>query len=51
MEDPALVAQVETAIREEVAIVGELNKVASKHPYYKYHPQIHRTRVHQDRYN
>ncbi|KAL6857534.1 Translin-1 [Amphichorda felina] len=33
---PALVAQVETAIKEEVAIIGELNEVASKHPYYKY---------------
>ncbi|TQS32708.1 hypothetical protein Golomagni_06969 [Golovinomyces magnicellulatus] len=33
---PALVAQVETAIKEEIQIVAELNEVASKHPYYKY---------------
>ena len=32
---PALVAQVENVIKEEVAIVVELNEVASKHPYYK----------------
>ena len=29
-------AQVEPAVREEVAIVKELEAVASKHPYYKY---------------
>ncbi|PNP80630.1 hypothetical protein FNYG_06229 [Fusarium nygamai] len=33
---PALVSQVEDAIKEEVTIVKELNEVASKHPYYKY---------------
>lgn len=33
--DPALVAQLEDAIKEEVTIVGELNEVASKQPYYK----------------
>lgn len=33
--DPGLVALVEAAVREEVAVVGELNEVASKHPYYK----------------
>ena len=33
--DPSLVALVEAAVRDEVAIVGELNEVASKHPYYK----------------
>lgn len=33
---PALVAQVEAAIQEEVAIISELNQVASKHPYYRY---------------
>ncbi|KAL6905077.1 Translin [Trichoderma evansii] len=33
---PALVAQVEAAVKEEAAIVGELEKVASQHPYYKY---------------
>ncbi|PWI66078.1 hypothetical protein PCL_05296 [Purpureocillium lilacinum] len=33
---PELVAQVEPAVREEVAIVKELEAVASKHPYYKY---------------
>lgn len=33
--DPALVAQVEAAIKEEIQIVAELNEVASKHPYYK----------------
>uniref|UniRef100_A0A0D2XM83 Translin-1 n=1 Tax=Fusarium oxysporum (strain Fo5176) TaxID=660025 RepID=A0A0D2XM83_FUSOF len=31
---PALVSQVEDAIKEEVTIVKELNEVASKHPYY-----------------
>ncbi|KAH6986200.1 Translin [Ilyonectria sp. MPI-CAGE-AT-0026] len=33
---PALVAQLEEAIKEEVTIVGELNGVASQQPYYKY---------------
>ncbi|KAJ4022503.1 Translin-1 [Fusarium irregulare] len=33
---PALVSQVENAIKEEVAIVKELSEVASQHPYYKY---------------
>jgi len=33
--DPALVSQVEDAIKEEVTIVGELSAVASQHPYYK----------------
>ncbi|RSM09505.1 hypothetical protein CEP52_004115 [Fusarium oligoseptatum] len=31
---PALVSQVEDAIKEEVTIVGELSAVASQHPYY-----------------
>lgn len=26
----------ENAVKEEIAIVAELNQVASKHPYYKY---------------
>jgi hypothetical protein len=30
------VAQVESAIQEEAAIIAELNDVASKQPYYKY---------------
>lgn len=34
--DPALLAQVEAAIKEEVTVIVELNEVASKHPYYKY---------------
>ncbi|GFP57006.1 hypothetical protein ACSS6W_004444 [Trichoderma asperelloides] len=33
---PALVAQVEAAVKEEALIIGELEKVASQHPYYKY---------------
>lgn len=33
---PELVSQVEEKIKEEVAIVGELNELASKQPYYKY---------------
>ncbi|KAK5992232.1 Translin [Cladobotryum mycophilum] len=33
---PALVSQVEAAVKEQVTIVGELNEVASQHPYYKY---------------
>lgn len=33
---PQLVTEVEKAIDEQVAIVAELDDVASKHPYYKY---------------
>ncbi|KAH8124127.1 uncharacterized protein TrAFT101_006189 [Trichoderma asperellum] len=33
---PALVAQVEAAVKEEALIISELEKVASQHPYYKY---------------
>ena len=46
--DPELVALVEAAVKEEVAIVGELSEVASKHPYYKY---AHHSRLtsHSDR--
>ncbi|CCT68326.1 related to translin [Fusarium fujikuroi] len=40
---PALVSQVEDAIKEEVTIVMELNEVASKHPYYKYNSKWART--------
>ncbi|KAI1040637.1 hypothetical protein LB505_006537 [Fusarium chuoi] len=40
---PALVSQVEDAIKEEVTIVKELNGVASKHPYYKYNSKWART--------
>ncbi|KAM5352649.1 hypothetical protein ACJ41O_005371 [Fusarium nematophilum] len=40
---PALVSQVEDAIKEEVAIVGELSEVASQHPYYKYNGKWART--------
>ncbi|KAM0347750.1 hypothetical protein ACHAPU_004765 [Fusarium lateritium] len=40
---PALVSQVEDAIKEEVAIVKELSEVASKHPYYKYNFKWART--------
>jgi hypothetical protein len=34
--DPALVAQVEAAVKEEAVIISELEKVASEHPYYKF---------------
>ncbi|KAF5609567.1 translin [Fusarium pseudoanthophilum] len=40
---PALVSQVEDAIKEEVTIVKELDEVASKHPYYKYNSKWART--------
>ncbi|KAI9163039.1 Translin-1 [Paramyrothecium foliicola] len=40
---PALVAQLEEAIKEEATIVGELNEVASKQPYYKYNSKWART--------
>ncbi|KAG5950978.1 hypothetical protein E4U53_004067 [Claviceps sorghi] len=33
---PALVEQVEKAVREQVVVVKELDRVASQHPYYKY---------------
>ncbi|KAH6604566.1 translin family [Trichoderma cornu-damae] len=33
---PALVTQVEAAVKEEAAIISELDRVASQHPYYKY---------------
>ncbi|KAK1247479.1 hypothetical protein MKX07_002388 [Trichoderma sp. CBMAI-0711] len=33
---PQLVAQVESAVKDEAAIITELDKVASQHPYYKY---------------
>ncbi|KAL7810325.1 Translin [Trichoderma aethiopicum] len=33
---PQLVAQVEAAVKDEAAIISELDKVASQHPYYKY---------------
>jgi hypothetical protein len=34
--DPQLVSQVEAAVKEEAAIISELNTVASQHPYYKF---------------
>ncbi|KAI8672873.1 hypothetical protein LRP88_02604 [Fusarium phalaenopsidis] len=40
---PALVSQIEDAIKEEVTIVGELSAVASQHPYYKYNGKWART--------
>ncbi|OAA39458.1 Translin family protein [Metarhizium rileyi] len=40
---PALVEQVENAVKEEIIIVRELNDVASKHPYYKYNSKWART--------
>ncbi|EFY86937.1 Translin-1 [Metarhizium acridum] len=40
---PALIEQVENAVKDEVAIVKELNEVASKHPYYKYNSKWART--------
>jgi predicted translin family RNA/ssDNA-binding protein len=40
---PALVSQVEDAIKEEVSIVKELSEVASQHPYYKYNQKWART--------
>ncbi|KAK4068801.1 uncharacterized protein Triagg1_7161 [Trichoderma aggressivum f. europaeum] len=33
---PQLVSQVEAAVKEEAAIISELNTVASQHPYYKF---------------
>lgn len=33
--DPELVAGVEAAVRDEVAVVRELDEVASQHPFYK----------------
>ncbi|KAM3504324.1 hypothetical protein MY10362_003628 [Beauveria mimosiformis] len=33
---PQLVTQLEAAVKDEAAIVAELNELASKHPYYKY---------------
>jgi len=39
---PALVVQVENGIKEQVTIIGELNEVASKHPYYKYNSKWNR---------
>lgn len=35
--------QVEAGVKEQVTIVGELNEVASKHPYYKYNSKWSRT--------
>ncbi|KAK2596689.1 Translin-1 [Conoideocrella luteorostrata] len=32
---PALVEQVQNAVKEEIVVIKELNEVASKHPYYK----------------
>ncbi|OAQ61648.1 translin family protein [Pochonia chlamydosporia 170] len=40
---PALLEQVENAIKEQVVTVKELNEVASKHPYYKYNSKWART--------
>ncbi|KAH7325803.1 Translin [Stachybotrys elegans] len=40
---PVLVAQIEDAVKEEVAIVAELSEVASQHPYYKYNFKWQRT--------
>jgi predicted translin family RNA/ssDNA-binding protein len=40
---PELVAQLEDAVREQVVVVGELNEVTSKHPYYKYNSKWART--------
>lgn len=40
---PALVAQVEDAIKKQVTIIGELNTLASNHPYYKYNNKWSRT--------
>ncbi|KAJ3485756.1 hypothetical protein NLG97_g6751 [Lecanicillium saksenae] len=37
---PQLVTQLEAAIKDEVAIVAELNELASKHPYYKSVPSF-----------
>ncbi|OAA33283.1 Translin family protein [Moelleriella libera RCEF 2490] len=33
---PALVKQAESAVKEQVNVIEELNKVASQHPHYKY---------------
>ncbi|PNP57635.1 hypothetical protein THARTR1_02633 [Trichoderma harzianum] len=41
-----LVSQVEAAVKEEAAIISELNTVASKHPYYKYNQRWTRSMQH-----
>lgn len=43
---PALVAQVEAAVKEEAVIINELEKVASQHPYYKYNNKWSRSVQH-----
>ncbi|KAM0485420.1 hypothetical protein ACHAPX_001406 [Trichoderma viride] len=43
---PALVAQVEAAVKEEAAIISELEKVASQHPFYKYNQKWNRSIQH-----
>ncbi|EHK39535.1 hypothetical protein TRIATDRAFT_302913 [Trichoderma atroviride IMI 206040] len=43
---PALVAQVEAAVKEEAVIINELEKVASQHPYYKYNNKWSRSIQH-----
>ncbi|KAL7794780.1 Translin [Trichoderma afarasin] len=43
---PQLVSQVEAAVKEEAAIISELNTVASQHPYYKYNQKWTRSMQH-----
>ncbi|KAL7949422.1 Translin [Trichoderma barbatum] len=43
---PQLVSQVEAAVKEEAAIISELDKVASQHPYYKYNQKWTRSMQH-----
>ncbi|KHN96535.1 Translin family protein [Metarhizium album ARSEF 1941] len=40
---PALIEQVQKAVRDEVVIVKDLDEIASKHPYYKYNSKWART--------
>jgi hypothetical protein len=41
--DPALIEQIEGVVAEQREIIGELNKTASNHPYYKYNSKWSRT--------
>ncbi|KAL6815450.1 Translin [Trichoderma sp. SZMC 28013] len=43
---PQLVSQIEAAVKEESAIISELNTVASQHPYYKYNQKWSRSMQH-----
>ncbi|KAL2757958.1 hypothetical protein ACRALDRAFT_1068422 [Sodiomyces alcalophilus JCM 7366] len=40
---PSFLAQVEAGIQDEIAVIGELNEMASQHPYYQYNQKWART--------